>query len=103
MSDELLADVLGGREKPITATSDSEVNFGQSTRGKLREFVARVERLEAEEQELREDKKEVWAEAKAFGFDVKVLKKIVADRKKDAAELAEEEALYDLYLDAVED
>ena len=85
--------------------SDSEraESMGGATREKLRQFVARIERLEAEKAELAADIREVYAEVKAFGFDTKVLRKLISLRKQDADERAEQEALLDLYLEASAD
>src|SRR5262249_43488144 len=69
--------------------------------GQLKQFVARIERLEEEKKTLQEDIKEVYAEAKGRGFDVKILRKVIALRKKDADERDEEEALLDVYLPAL--
>lgn len=63
----------------------------------LRAFVERYERLEAEKQDIAEGQKEVMAEAKGRGYDVKVLRKIIAMRKRDKDDLAEEEAVLELY------
>ena len=84
--------------------SDSErsESMGQATKEKLRQYVARIERLEAEKAELAADVREVYAEVKTFGFDPKILRKVISVRKKDADERAEEEAMLDLYLDVVE-
>lgn len=67
----------------------------------LRSIVERIERLEEEKQSLVDDVKEVYAEAKANGFDVATLRQVVRLRKKDAAERMEAEALLDLYLHAL--
>jgi uncharacterized protein (UPF0335 family) len=71
------------------------------TAGELRQFVERYERLESERRDLAEQMKEVMAEAKARGYDVKVLKKLIALRKRDSAEVSEEEAILDLYKQAL--
>ncbi|MCT4552314.1 MAG: DUF2312 domain-containing protein [Alphaproteobacteria bacterium] len=63
----------------------------------LRSFIDRIERLEGEVLEIKNDIKEVYAEAKGTGFDVKVMKKIVALMKKDRDEVAEEEAIFETY------
>ena len=63
--------------------------------GRIRSFVERVERIEAEIQELSEGKKEIFAEAKGEGFDVKILKEIVRLRKQDQDERDEHEVLLD--------
>ncbi|MDX8347790.1 MULTISPECIES: DUF2312 domain-containing protein [unclassified Cognatiyoonia] len=63
----------------------------------LRQFVERFERLEAEKKDITDAQKEVMAEAKGRGYDTKVLRKVVALRKRDANDLAEEEAVLDMY------
>jgi len=67
----------------------------------LKSFVERIERLEEEKASIAGDVKEVYAEAKAQGFDTKILRKVVAIRKRDAAERREEEEILDLYLQAL--
>ncbi len=67
----------------------------------LQQFMARIERLEDDKKNLLEDIKEVYAEAKAQGFDTKVLKQIVRIRKIDRAKLEEHEELLDLYKHAL--
>jgi uncharacterized protein (UPF0335 family) len=67
----------------------------------LKSIIDRVERLEQEKAEIAEQIKEVFAEAKGNGFDVKVLRKIVRIRKQDRAKRMEEEAILDLYLSAL--
>lgn len=67
--------------------------------GKIRAFVERIENLDTEIQELNEQKKEVFAEAKGDGFDVKILKEIVKLRKQDEEE---RESMLDLYMRAKE-
>jgi uncharacterized protein (UPF0335 family) len=69
---------------------------------KIRAFVERIENLDIELQELNEQKKEVFAEAKGEGFDVKVLKEIIKLRKQDQEERDERESLLDLYMRAME-
>jgi uncharacterized protein (UPF0335 family) len=67
----------------------------------LKSIVQRIERLEEEKKTIADDIKEVYGEAKANGYDVKVLRKVIAIRKRDANERKEEEAILDLYLQAV--
>lgn len=67
----------------------------------LRSFVERIERLEEEKKQTSDDIKDVYAEAKGNGFDVKVLRKVLALRKQDANERAEFDAILDLYLGAL--
>ena len=68
---------------------------------RIRSFVERIEQLETELQEINEQKKEVFSEAKDEGFDVKVIKEIIRLRKQDKNERQEQEALLDLYLHAL--
>lgn len=67
----------------------------------IRQFIERFERLEAEKKEAADAQKEVMAEAKGRGYDVKVMKLLIAIRKRDANDLAEEEAVLDLYKSAL--
>ncbi|KQU52523.1 hypothetical protein ASG72_06205 [Bosea sp. Leaf344] len=67
----------------------------------LKSIVQRIERLEEEKKTIADDIKEVYGEAKANGYDVKVLRKVIAIRKRDLNERKEEEAILDLYLQAV--
>ncbi len=64
---------------------------------RLRSFIERVERLEEEKAALAADIREVYAEAKGDGFDVKTMRQIVRLRKLDSSDRAEQEALLDLY------
>ena len=67
----------------------------------LRQIVERIERLEEEKQGIADDIKDVYAEAKANGFDAKVLRQIVRMRKQEPNERAEQEAVLDLYMQAL--
>ncbi|MEM9147164.1 MAG: DUF2312 domain-containing protein [Pseudomonadota bacterium] len=69
--------------------------------GQLKALIERIERLEEEKAEIAEQIKEVYAEAKAHGFDTKTLRKVVGLRKKDPDERAEEETILQIYLDAL--
>lgn len=81
--------------------SDETVSTTSVAAGQLKAIVERIERLEEEKKEVAEQIKEVYAEAKANGFDGKTLRKIVALRKKPTEEREEEEALLDLYMSAL--
>lgn len=70
-------------------------------RDQLRSIVERIEKLEEERAAIAGDIKEVYAEAKANGFDTKTLRQVVRLRKQDSAERQEQEALLDLYLHAL--
>ncbi|ATX68013.1 DUF2312 domain-containing protein [Roseinatronobacter bogoriensis] len=67
------------------------------TADELRQFIERFEHLEAEKKDIADQQKEVMAEAKGRGYDTKVLRKIIALRKRKPDEIAEEEAVMDLY------
>ena len=72
-----------------------------STRDQLRAFVERIERLEEEKAATTADIREVYAEAKAMGFDVKTLRTVVRLRKQDATERQEQEAILATYMVAL--
>ncbi|MHA6345492.1 DUF2312 domain-containing protein [Roseivivax sp. CAU 1761] len=65
--------------------------------GELKQFIERYERLEVEKKEIADQQKEVMAEAKGRGYDTKVLRKVIALRKRDADDIAEEEAVLEMY------
>ncbi|MDP5306489.1 DUF2312 domain-containing protein [Paracoccus spongiarum] len=67
----------------------------------LRQFIEQFEQMEAEKKDIAERQKEIMAEAKARGYDTKVLKKIVALRKRDRDDIAEEEAILEMYKQAL--
>ena len=71
------------------------------TADELRQFVERYERLEIEKKDVADQQKEIMAEAKGRGYDTKVLRKIVALRKRDVNDIAEEEAVLAMYKEAL--
>ena len=71
------------------------------TADELRQFIERIERLEAEKKDLADAQKEVMAEAKGRGYDTKVMRKVIALRKRDANDIAEEEAVLEMYKQAL--
>ena len=86
--------------------SDDQTNAGSESTltvagQELRQFVERYERLEAEKKDIADGQKEVMAEAKGRGYDTKVLRKVIAIRKRDANDLAEEEAVLEMYKSAL--
>lgn len=85
-------------EQKLKTTSTRTVG---TTADRLRSFIQRVERLEEDKKGIADDIKEVYSEAKGEGFDVKVLRKVIALRKKDPEEVAEEEELLELYMSAI--
>ena len=72
-----------------------------TAQGQLKSIIERIERLEVEKGEIAEQIKEVKAEAKGNGFDVKIINKVVRIRKQDRAKRQEEEDILDLYLSAI--
>lgn len=76
-------------------------NSQRVTADELRQFVERFERLEAEKKDLADQQKEVMGEAKARGYDTKVMRKVIALRKRDADDIAEEEAVLSMYCEAL--
>ena len=78
----------------MTQTSDETYNV---TAEELRQLIERYEQLETEKKDIVDQQKEVMAEAKGRGYDTKVLRKVIALRKRSADEIAEEEAVLDMY------
>jgi uncharacterized protein (UPF0335 family) len=71
--------------------------LGTTAQGKLKSLVERIERLEEERKALGSDIKDIYAEAKSAGFDVKVLRQLIRIRKQEANEVEEQETLLDVY------
>jgi uncharacterized protein (UPF0335 family) len=71
------------------------------TADELRSFIERAEQLAAEKKDLAEQEKELFAEAKGRGYDTKVLRKVIALRKRKPDEIAEEEAVLEMYKTAL--
>lgn len=74
----------------------------QTAQSQLKTIVERIERLNEDKAAVMADIKEVYTEAKGNGFDTKIIRKIIARQKQDAAKRQEEEALIDLYLSALD-
>lgn len=82
-------------------TDEMSDNLSETARDKLRLTVERIERLEEEKREVSEQIKEVYGEAKALGYDTKALRTVVKLRKQDRQERQEQEAILEVYLDAL--
>lgn len=87
----------------MSASESETPGIGHNSSGaiaadRLKSFVARIEALETEKRSLAEDIKEIYAEAKGAGFDVKALRKVVAIRRMDADDYDEQMALIDTYM-----
>src|SRR5205085_10901532 len=92
------------RFKGLAMADDASAHpdiLNATAQGQLKSIIERIERLEVEKGEIAEQIKEVKAEAKGNGFDVKIINKVVRIRKQDRAKRQEEEAILDLYLSAI--
>jgi uncharacterized protein (UPF0335 family) len=85
----------------MAASAAPAVDPSSVAADQLKSIIERIERLEEEKAALSGDIKDVYSEAKANGFDVKVLRKIISMRKRDFAERQEEEAILELYMQAL--
>ncbi len=86
---------------PATAATAQEPPATRFAKDQLKAVVERVERLEEEKKALSDDIRDVYAEAKAHGFDVKALRTIVRLRKQDTDERKEQEAILETYMHAL--
>jgi uncharacterized protein (UPF0335 family) len=77
--------------------TEDNAQWGNIAADRLRSIVERIERLEEERKALANDIKDIYAEAKSAGFDVKVLRSLIALRRKEPAEVEEQETLLDVY------
>jgi uncharacterized protein (UPF0335 family) len=93
-------DLIGGRGGDGRPLGRKD-NQGGVAADQLRAFVERIERLEEEKAATAADIREVYAEAKGNGFDVKILRRVVKTKKRDFAERMEEEAVFELYMNAL--
>ncbi|MGZ9810077.1 DUF2312 domain-containing protein [Pseudoroseicyclus sp. H15] len=91
MQDDAPATADAPAASPVTSSQ------GGVAGAELRAFVERYERLESEKKDIADGQKEIMAEAKGRGYDTKVLRKIIALRKRDSDDIAEEEAVLELY------
>ena len=98
MADEHVAEAAKSRARQ-DADPDSKV--GGIAADRLLSIIERVERLEEEKKALGNDIKDIFSEAKSAGFDVAVLKQLMRLRKKEPAEVEEQESLLDLYKRAI--
>lgn len=87
--------------KAATAPANDANDVGGVSGKRLQAFFDRIERLEEEKAALAEDIKDVYAEAKAVGFDVKIMRRVMKLRKMDVEKRREEDELLELYMAAV--
>jgi uncharacterized protein (UPF0335 family) len=92
-----MSDVHSAIPDEVEARPDSY----RVTADELRQFIERFERLEAEKKDIADQQKEVMAEAKARGYDTKVMRKVIALRKREPDDIAEEEAVLEMYKEAL--
>jgi len=85
---------FGGAETAVAAPQA----LTSTAQEKLRQLVARIEKLEEEKKSIADDIKETYGEAKSMGYDTKVLRKVIRLRKQDRQEREEQEQIMDLYL-----
>lgn len=88
-------------ETMIGHNSEAEAPATKFSKDQLKAIIERIERLEAEKKTISDDIRDIYAESKGNGFDVKALRTIVRMRKQDAGERSEQEAILDLYLQAL--
>jgi uncharacterized protein (UPF0335 family) len=88
------AEINEAMAKPV---SEEDIKSGGVAADRLRSLVERIERLEEERKALASDIKDIYAEAKSAGFDVKVLRQLIRIRKQEAAEVEEQETMLDIY------
>ncbi len=81
----------------VAAQKSDDTQVGGIAADRLRSLVDRIERLEEERKALGNDIKDIYAEAKSAGFDVKVLRQLIRIRKQEPAEIEEQETLLDVY------
>ena len=84
-----------------TAMKEDEAPATRFAKDQLKAIIERIERLEEEKKAISDDIKDVYAEAKGTGYDVKIIRKIVSIRKQDQDKRREEEEILDLYLQAL--
>jgi uncharacterized protein (UPF0335 family) len=81
----------------IEGEGEDAAQWGNISAERLRSLVERIERLEEERKALSSDIKDIFAEAKSAGFDVKVMRQLIRLRKQEPAEIEEQETLLDVY------
>ena len=82
--------------------SDTPASGHNSVAGEeILQFIERWERMNVEKRDIADCQKEVMAEAKGRGYDTKVIRKLIAERKRDADDIAEEESMLEMYREAI--
>jgi uncharacterized protein (UPF0335 family) len=92
---------LGSAKAPPAPAEEYPMSAARVAKDQLKAFIERIERLEEEKKVIADDVRDVYAEAKANGFDVKALRTVVRMRKEDAEQRKEHEAILEVYLQAL--
>ena len=95
------ATLAGPRMRETSADRKVKEDAYRVTADELRQFIERAEQLAAEKRDISDQQKEVFAEAKGRGYDTKAIRKIIAMRRRNADDIAEEQAVLDMYLEAL--
>ncbi len=82
-------------------TAEPKPDVGGIAGDRLRSIIERIERLEEERKALGNDIKDIYAESKSAGFDVKIIRQLISLRKKEPAEVEEQSTLLELYKRAI--
>lgn len=93
-------DRLMAGDQPATVEETLNASY-RVTASELRQFIERAERLTAEKADIADQEREVFAEAKSRGYDVKIMKKVIAIRKRNRDDVDEEDAVLTMYLEAL--
>ena len=93
----MASDVLDDTDTLDNLGKNDDARVGNVAADRLRSLIERIERLEEERKALGSDIKDIYAEAKSAGFDVKVMRQIIRIRKQEPAEVEEQETLLDVY------
>lgn len=88
-------------KKPKDTPASDPMKNSIGAADELRQFIERFEALEADKKSITDEQKEVMSEAKGRGYDTKIMRRIIAERKRDKDDLAEEEAILELYREAL--
>lgn len=83
--------------EPGHNSGDESAQWGNIAADRLRSLIERIERLEEERKALSGDIKDIYAEAKSAGFDVKVMRQLIRIRRQEPADVEEQETLLDVY------
>lgn len=97
------SDDLIGEDHPGIGHNGGPASLGSSAAEKLAEYIRRVENLEEQKRDIAGDISDLMKEIKGQGYDVRTVKRIIRERKRDAAEVNEENAMFDLYMSSIKE